>query len=114
MKTHFYTDEIINICDNKHLTVDEIFEYLEKKFPNAWKSSVYRNVEELSSKWLLKKVVGAWKKTYFEKAKNDHIHLIDVDSWEIMDVDMDIVSKLNLPSWFEVSDYDVKIFGKFK
>jgi Fe2+ or Zn2+ uptake regulation protein len=48
MKTHFYTQEIINICDNNHLTVDEIFELLSKNFPNAGKSSIYRNVEELS------------------------------------------------------------------
>jgi hypothetical protein len=35
MKTHFYTDDIINLCDNKHLTVDEIFQFISKKYPNA-------------------------------------------------------------------------------
>ena len=67
MKTHFYTQDIIDVCDNKHLTVDEIFEYISKKHPTAWKSSIYRNVEELAEKWNLKKVLGASKKTYFEK-----------------------------------------------
>lgn len=114
MKTHFYTQEIINICDNNHLTVDEIFELVSKKFPTAWKSSIYRNVEELSNKWELKKVVWAWKKTYFEKAKSDHVHLIDTESWKIMDFDLDIISSLKLPEWFEANDFDIKIYWKFK
>lgn len=115
MKTHFYTQEIINVCDNNHLTVDEIFELVAKKFPNAWKSSIYRNVEELSEKWQLKKVQWAWKKTYFEKTKYDHIHLIDIDSWKIIDIDEEnIISNIKLPKWFEALDFDVKIFGRFK
>jgi Fe2+ or Zn2+ uptake regulation protein len=47
MKTHYYTKDIIDICDNKHLTVDEIFQYFSKKYPEAGKSSIYRNVEGL-------------------------------------------------------------------
>jgi len=48
MKTHFYTDEIIEICNCKHLSVEEIYEKILKKFPDAGKSSIYRNVEELA------------------------------------------------------------------
>ena len=80
MKTHFYTQDIIDVCDNKHLTVDEIFEYISKKHPTAWKSSIYRNVEELAEKWNLKKVLGASKKTYFEKTRSEHIHLVDEET----------------------------------
>jgi Fe2+ or Zn2+ uptake regulation protein len=47
MKTHYYTGDIVNICDMKHLTVEQIFEEISKKFPEAGKSSIYRNVEEL-------------------------------------------------------------------
>jgi Fe2+ or Zn2+ uptake regulation protein len=114
MKKHFYTDEIINICDNNHLTVDEIFELVAKKFPTAWKSSIYRNVEELSTKWQLKKIVWAWKKTYFEKRKNNHVHLIGIDSWNIIDFETDLIWNLKLPEWFEINDFDIKIFGRFK
>jgi len=47
MKTHYYTQNIINICDKKHLTVEQIFEKISEKFPEAGKSSIYRNVEQL-------------------------------------------------------------------
>lgn len=113
MKTHFYTEDIINLCDNKHLTVDEIFEFISKKHPTAWKSSIYRNVEELAEKWSLKKVVWASKKTYFEKVKNPHIHLIDEITGDIIDLNIEKIPDFILPKWFEAKDYDIKIFWKF-
>lgn len=114
MKTHFYTQDIIDICTEKHLTVDEIFAFVSQKHPTAGKSSIYRNVEELCAEWALKKVVGASKKTYFEKTKHDHIHLIDQETGEIFDIDFHELPKLNLPENFEIKDMDIKIFGTFK
>lgn len=113
MKTHFYTQDIIDICDNKHLTVDEIFHFVSQKYPSAWKSSIYRNVEELAKDWILKKVVWASKKTYFEKSKAPHIHLIDELTGEIIDMDIQQIPSFTLPEWFQVNDYDIKIFGNF-
>ncbi len=112
MKTHYYTNEIIDICDCKHLTVAEIYDIISKKYPEAWKSSIYRNVEELVEKGDLRKVNWIWKKAYFEKNKWNHIHLIDNNTWEIKDLDENI-SIPNLPKWFKVSDIDIKIFWEF-
>lgn len=50
MKTHFYMQKILEICDNNHLSVEEIFESIKNKFPDAGKSSIYRNVDELVKK----------------------------------------------------------------
>ena len=50
MKIHYYTDDIIDICTDKHLTVDEIFSHLQEKYPEIGRSSIYRNVEQLSEK----------------------------------------------------------------
>lgn len=113
MKTHFYTQDIIDICDNRHLTVDEIFEFISKKHPSAGKSSIYRNVEELAEKWSLKKVIWASKKTFFEKVKNPHIHLVDEITWDIIDLDIEKNPEFSLPKGFEASNYDIKIFGRF-
>jgi len=35
MKKHYYTDEIIEICNKKHLTADEIYEELKRKHDNV-------------------------------------------------------------------------------
>jgi Fe2+ or Zn2+ uptake regulation protein len=49
MKIHAYLLDIKDICKDKHLTVDEIFEKLKKKYPKVGRSTVYRNVEEMRS-----------------------------------------------------------------
>ncbi len=112
MKRHYYTEDIINICDMKHLTVEQIFEQISKKFPEAGKSSIYRNVEELAKNWDLKKVIWIWKKAYFEKNNWNHIHLIDEKTWKIFDLEENIEIK-NLPKNFKTSNIDIKIFGRF-
>ncbi len=112
MKTHYYTQDIIDICDCKHLTVEEIFEQISKKYPDAGKSSIYRNVEELAQSWELKKLAWIWKKAYFEKNKCNHIHLIDKNTWAIIDIDQCAMLP-NLPKNFKVTDVDLKIFWEF-
>ena len=112
MKTHYYKEDIIKICDMKHLTVEEIFEEISSSFPDAGKSSIYRNVEQLVETWKLRKVIWIWKKAYFEKNNWNHIHLIDENTWEIFDLDENIKIK-NLPKNFKANNMDIKIFGSF-
>ncbi len=112
MKTHYYKEDIINICDMKHLTVEEIFEEISNSFPEAGKSSIYRNVEQLVESWDLKKVIWIWKKAYFEKNNWNHIHLIDEKTWEIFDLNEEVEIK-NMPKNFKTSNMDIKIFWEF-
>jgi Fe2+ or Zn2+ uptake regulation protein len=48
MKTHAYLLDIKEICRDNHLTVDDVFEKLKKVYPKVGRSTVYRNVEEMS------------------------------------------------------------------
>lgn len=112
MKTHYYREDILNICDKKHLTVEEIFNYVSSKHPEAGKSSIYRNVEDMVKTGDLRKVVWIGKKAYFEKNIWNHIHLIDKNTGEIMDLPEEI-QITNLPKNFKVSDIDLKVFWEF-
>ncbi len=113
MKTHYYSDKIIEICSHKHLVVDDIYNELIKDYPEAGKSSIYRNVEELSKKWLLKKLIWVWKKTYFETNIWDHIHIIDEKTWEIFDLDLKDINIPNLPKNFKINSMDIKLIWEF-
>ena len=114
MKKHYYTEEILNICNKKHLTVEEIFLEIKKKFPDAGKSSIYRNVEQMVEKWELRKIIWIWKKAYFEKNIWDHIHLIDKKTWEIFDVEKNFsLPEKFLPENFKTKNIDLKIFWEF-
>jgi Fe2+ or Zn2+ uptake regulation protein len=109
VKTHYYTSEIVDICYWNHLTVEEIYSIIIKKYPEAGKSSIYRNVEDLVEKGNLKKIIWVWKKAYFEKNIWKHIHLIDKNTWEIKDLE-ESVSITNLPKNFKISEIDIKLF----
>lgn len=113
MKIHYYTDDIIDICTDKHLTVDEIFSHLQEKYPEIGRSSIYRNVEQLSEKGKLKKVVWIGKKSYFEANIWNHIHLIDENTWEIIDLPMESLDFNSLPINFNINNTDIKIFWTF-
>lgn len=114
MKTHYYKQYIIDICEERHLTVDEIVLELQKVFKEVGKSSIYRNLDELVSEWKLKKLTWVWNKSYFEKEKEDHAHLIDTKSWKIMDFDLqDVINLWALPKNFQTKDFDIKIYWAF-
>jgi len=113
MKIHYYTEDIINICTDQHLTVDAIFSKLNEKYPDIWRSSVYRNVEQLSEKGKLKKVVWIGKKAYFEANIWNHIHLVDEATWNIIDLPIDNVTFNQLPDNFKINNTDIKIFWTF-
>ena len=113
MKTHFYTEDIVNICDKKHLTVDEIFNLLKITYPEVGRSSIYRNVEQLVEKWELKKVVWIWNKAYFEKNIGKHIHLIDEKTGDITDLEINNIKIPDLPQNFNVNNMDIRIYWDF-
>ncbi len=109
MKTCYYKTDILDICDCKHLTVDEIFDAIKKKHPDAGRSSIYRNVECMVSEWDLRKVVWIGNKAYFEKDNWDHIHLIDNVTGEIVDYNWEI-KWFDLPKNFKLDKADIKLF----
>jgi len=114
MKKHYYLEEILTVCDKKHLTVEEIFFEIKEKFPDAWKSSIYRNVEKMAEDWVLKKMIWIWKKAYFEKNIWEHIHLICEKTWKIFDLTEKISLPENfLPENFKAKNMDLKIFWEF-
>ena len=113
MKKHFYKNEIAKYCLHQHLTVDEIFEYINKKYPQAGRSTVYRNVEELVKEGRLKKIAGAGQKFVFEGKVEAHAHLICRKTNKIKDIPFPKDSIKNIPENFKVEDLDINIYGEF-
>ena len=73
MRTNIYKKEILKVISNNHLlTISEI----NKHIPNANYSTIFRNVENLISDGMIKKVLVKNKKVAYEIAKNDHDHFI--------------------------------------
>jgi len=113
MKTHFYKEDIKNICYNNHLEVDEIFKRVKKLHPKVGRSTIYRNVEEMVLEGSLKKLAGIGQKAFYEGIKENHAHLIDKQTWEIIDVDIKTLD-IEIPDNFEVENMDIRIYGQVK
>jgi len=113
MKTHAYLTTIRDICDWHHLTVDEIFAKLKKVHPKAGRSTVYRNVEEMSKIWVLTKITWIQEKALYELTRDNHIHLIDTDTLEVKDLDIDNINIPWIPYNFSVDYLNVDVYGKF-
>lgn len=114
MKTHAYLLDIKEICKNNHLTVDQIFEKLKKSNPKVGRSTVYRNVEEMTKLWVLTKIIWIQDKALYELVGDNHIHLIDTESGYIKDLDIDNINIPWIPYNFTVDYMNVDIYGKFK
>lgn len=114
MKTHSYLSDIKKVCDNNHLTVDEIFLKLKDIYPKIGKSTVYRNVEELSELGILTKLSGIKDKALFELKKENHIHLIDTQNWKIQDINLNNFDFSWIPDNFLLDYASVNLYWKFK
>ena len=114
MKKHFYKNDIIKVCENNHLNVDEIYKKIIKIHPEAGKSSIYRNVEQLVDSGELKKLKWVWNKSIYEKTCEDHAHIICEKTWKIHDIKLCTNSISNLPENFDINKVDLKIYGSFK
>lgn len=114
MKKHFYHQAILELCTCQHFTVDEIFERIQKEYPRAGRSTIYRNVEELAEKGELKKIAGAGNKALFERKMEQHAHFICKNTGEVFDIEIPALLLKNLPSEYQVEETDIRIFGTCK
>jgi len=98
------------------MTAADIYSEILKTSPSASQSSIYRNIEDMVKKRELNKLEGIWKQAYFEAKVGQHIHLIDQETWKIIDVDINHwdITIPNLPSNFISDSFDIKIFWKFE
>ena len=112
MKTHFYHSDILEICTQNHLTVEGIFERVKVLYPQAGFSTIYRNVEELTEKWLLKKISGIGSKALFERNMDGHIaHFVDDSTGAIYDIHIpEEFIFAQLPAGFSPHSVDLRIY----
>jgi Fe2+ or Zn2+ uptake regulation protein len=90
-KKDTYIQEIIEICKYNHLSPDDIYFKLKQKFPTIGIATVYRHINQLVDKWILRKVANIKGKIYYETFTTPHFHLIDEDTGQIIDLPADAI-----------------------
>lgn len=79
MRPPKYYKNILATCFHNHLSADEIFQSVKKSAPSIGKATVYRNIEYMSQKGLLRKLPSISGKMYYETVDIPHAHVIDGD-----------------------------------
>ncbi len=97
MRTHKYREVICDTCHCRHLSAEEIFLELKKKEPAIGRATVYRNIEAMAEKGLLRRFPGINGKTYYECNDTTHAHLVDEKTGIFCDFPMENIQVTGIP-----------------
>lgn len=117
--------EVLNSRPGKHLTAEEIYDYVKKKYPDIGIATVYRTIQVLSELGLIDKLNlddGYVRYEICKKGKENeghhHHHLICLDCQNISAFQDDLLETLEArikeTMGFEVVDHEVKLYGRCK
>jgi Fur family ferric uptake transcriptional regulator len=117
--------EVLNNRPGKHLTAEEIYDYVKKKYPEIGLATVYRTIQLLSELNVIDKLnlddgyvryeIGRKNQ---EETGHHHHHLICLDCGNIYAFQDDLLEtledRINEALGFQVVDHEVKLYGHCK
>ncbi len=117
--------EVLDCRPGKHLTAEEIYDYVREKFPEIGIATVYRTIQVLSELNLIDKlnlddgyVRYEISKGSQEETSHHHHHLICLDCGNVYAFQDDLLETLEErimdTMGFEVVDHEVKLYGHCK
>ena len=78
----------------RHVTANEVCEFLKKEYPTIGKGTVYRNLDILSEEGALRKVEVPDGANRFDITLKNHYHVRCIKCGEVSDVDMEEIPDL--------------------
>lgn len=117
--------EVLNSRPGKHLTAEEIYDYVKKKYPEIGIATVYRTIQVLSELNLIDKLNLDDGYVRYEISKGNkedtchhHHHLICLDCGNVYAFQDDLLEtleeRINETMGFLVADHEVKLYGHCK
>lgn len=99
----------------RHLTADEVYEFIKKEHPMTGRGTVYRNLKILVEEGAIRKVEVPDGSDRFDFTLKDHYHVKCVKCGDIFDVDMeqlpDLKAKIRDTHGMEFLGYDIFFKG---
>lgn len=106
-----YHQTILKILWEDHLTADDIYDVMRKKYGRIGIATIYRTLEHLVDTKEVTKLIGVFDKAYFEKNKWPHIHFVDKQVYKIIDVPVSNYDFIPKQEWFSISYADIIVYG---
>ncbi len=99
----------------RHVTADEVFDTIVKKYPTISRGTVYRNLNLLSDIGEIRKVELPCGADRFDHRCQEHYHARCVRCGQVFDVEMEVMADLekNIKDThgFEITGHDVVFKG---
>ena len=99
----------------RHVTANEVYEFIKESYPTIGKGTVYRNLDILVEEGALRKVEVSEGPNRFDFTLKNHYHVKCVKCGEVSDVDMDeipdLMKKIHDTHGIEFLDYDISFKG---
>lgn len=104
------------VCEMKrHVTANEVYEFVKESYPTIGKGTVYRNLDILVEEGDLRKVEVPDGPNRFDPTLKNHYHVRCVNCGEISDVDMDeipgLLEKIHDTHGTDFLGYDILFKG---
>lgn len=97
-----------------HIDIDRLFENIKKSFPTISLATLYKNINAMVEKGLLKEVKIVGMKNKYEITKKEHAHAICSECGKVEDVYVDadtMKSNLETETQYYISKTDMNFFG---
>lgn len=102
--------EVIGMCGHKD--IDEIYDAVIKTYPTISLATVYKNIIIMSDAGVLCEVSIIGKKSKYEIAKDDHLHLICSHCGSVDDFHTDAsFDKLVTKEHFSLQKTEINLYG---
>lgn len=99
----------------RHVTAEEVYEYIKNDYPNIGKGTVYRNLGTLSEEGEVKRVEIADGPDRFDFTLREHYHIECVNCGNVFDVDMDAINdmeeRIKSKHGMDIISYDILFKG---
>jgi Fe2+ or Zn2+ uptake regulation protein len=99
----------------RHVTADEVYDTISKKYPHISRGTVYRNLNLLSTSGEIRKVEMPSGADRFDHLCHEHYHARCVKCGKVFDMDMEYIADLEKyikdTHGFEITGHDVIFKG---
>ena len=86
LKATFQRMHILHVIDEAgHMAIEDIYDQVIKVHPSLSLATIYKNTELMVEKGVLVEVPIVGKKSKYELAKEDHIHLVCIECGKVED-----------------------------
>lgn len=98
-----------------HPTAEYLYSLLKEKEPNISLATLYRNLNQMADKGIIKKIDGLESASHYDHNTHEHYHFICHKCKRVFDISSDvapdIVAKTEKETGFLVNSYDIIFNG---